>query len=394
MRLFDPTIKLAINPSLDRLLFVLSFFALIMMSPYFVWSNNVQIFRIIHLLGNAVILYIIIEYHKSNLYNIPLLLCFSVVSIYTLVGGTENSHITYVPLLTMLYISLKKEEQIRVFDYFVSILAIIYAIGLGSYFLRLLGLNIPIGTAMALNPSANPYLVYFGHIEETDVPTIVYRFCSIFDEAGVVGTLNGLILASIGISKRNIKSIIILLAGLISFSLAFYVILIFILLYNLNIKYFIITSLLTLSLFLFSGDIFTELIANRFAVEDGKFVGDNRTDPAFDDYYNDFIAKGGNNLIFGKGAGTFQKEKEEEMGPSSYKTKVIDIGILGIGLILSFYIFSILSIYNTKKGWFLGFVFIVSAYQRPDLINFSQIVLFLGGILYIKELNNNNPLCD
>jgi len=384
MRLIDPTIKLAINPSLDRLLFLLSFIALVFMAPYFVWNNNIQIFRISHLLGNLAILYIIIQHHNSNLYKIPLLVLFSFVSIYTLIGGTENSYITYVPLIALLFITLKNEEQLRVFDYFVNLLAIIYVLGLVSYFLRLIGLNFQIGTATALNASKNPYLVYFGHIEETDVATIVYRFCSVFDEAGVVGTINGFILASIGISKRNIKSIVILLAGLISFSLAFYVILILILLNTLKIRYFIITSILTLSIFLLSGDIFNNLIVSRFAMEDGKFVGDNRTDPIFDDYYDDFVAHGGNNLIFGKGPGTFQLEKEKGMYPSSYKTKIIDIGIFGVGLILCFYAYSVYLVNNSKKGWFLFFIFIVSAYQRPDVLNFSVIVMFLGGLNYLK----------
>lgn len=382
MQDFNLNLKAFIDPSLDKLLFVLSTLAIILVSPFLVWNDQLLIFRIVYFLGIFIGFYIFIRYHDSTLYNTSLVLFFFLVSLYTMVVGTENNHLTYIPFLALIYISLKPIEHLRVFDYFTTILAVIYSLGLLSYFMEILGLNVSIGTAIAPNPTKSPYLVYFGHIEETDLP--IYRFSSIFDEPGVVGTLNGLILASIGISKQNIKSIILLLAGLISFSLAFYIILAIILIKNLNLTYIIIVfSLLTMVWFL-QGEKMDYLIVNRVVHGNENLEVGNRTGDAFDEYYDIFVAKGGNSLIFGKGSGTYRMEAEEGMTPSSYKTLIIDNGIVGVALIVCFFALCVYYLNNSKKGWFLFFIFIISGYQRPDLMTFYIIVMFLGGLNYLK----------
>jgi hypothetical protein len=221
-------------------------------------------------------------------------------------------------------------------------------------------------------------------VEESNLK--VYRFSSIFDEPGVVGTFNGLILSAIGISKRNIKSIIILLAGLISFSLAFYIILFINLIVNFDYKKVILSVLLIFAVLFFSGDKFRELIATRLVIANGVLSGDNRTHEMFNTYYKYFVAKGGNDLIFGKGYAT--AEKLPVLGSvSSYKVVIVRYGIVGACLILCFYASYVYFNYNIKKGWFLFFIFFISAYQRPDLLVLFNIVLFIGGIEYLKQNN-------
>lgn len=381
MQLSNSTMDTSIDTSIDRLLFILSAIAIVLMQPYFVWANQDVIYRISHLIGITILLYIIIKRHNFDIYHIGLALFFAIVSIYTMIGGTENNRLTYFPLLTLFFISLKPNEQLRVFNYFVTILAVIYSIGLVSYLLSILGLNIQIGTATAPNPLKNPYVVFFGHVEESDLP--IYRFSGIFDEAGVVGTLNGLILSAIGVSTRNIKSIIILLAGLVSFSLAFYIMLILFLLFNLNFKKVIIGVIVIISLIFFSGDKFNDLIASRLIIENGRLVGDNRTSPVFDEWYNYFLSKGGKDLIFGRGSGSFLTI-EEAHAVSSYKTFIIDNGIIGAVLILCFYALCVFFNNNSKQGWFLCFIFLISAYQRPDFLSFYIIVMFFGGLNYLR----------
>ncbi len=385
MQLSESKTDSLIIPTINNLLLILAATTLILLSPYFIWGNQLIIFRATHLVGNVIILYIILRHHNLNIFNKAAVVFFFLAAVYSMIGGTENYNLTYIPLLALFYVALKPIEQKRVFEYFITILSIVYVVGLVSYLMSLLGLNIQIGTAIAPNLAKQPYSVYFGHAEESGL--IVYRFSSIFDEAGVVGTLNGLILASIGISTRNFKSMIILLTGLISFSLAFYIILIFILIFNLEIKKLVIIVILTIALISISGNLFNELIASRMTIENGRLAGDNRTHDEFNIYYDHFISKGGKDLFFGKGVGTTGKAVEATY-VSSYKTAVVNYGIFGTGLIIIFYAISVYFTNNTKKGWFLGFIFLVSAYQRPDLLNFYTIVLFLGGLSYLK-LNFN-----
>ena len=258
-----------IDKSIDRLLFIIAVIAIFLMNPFFVWSDTLIIYRTVHLVGNIIFLYLIIKHHKTNFYNISLVFVFLIISIYMMIGGTTSSHFSYLFLITLFFISLQQSEHFRVFEHFVNILTVVYFIGIISYLLSLSGLNVPFGTVIFKgNPNKFPYLVYFGHVQETYLPN--YRFSSIFDEPGVVGTVNGLILASIGISLRNVRSLILLLAGLISFSLAFYIILICILLYKFNLKNILIIAFFASLIILYSGELFNKLIISRMKIEDKK----------------------------------------------------------------------------------------------------------------------------
>lgn len=374
-----------INSTLDKLLVILSIIVIVVISPFFVWSNQLSIFRITHLIGNLILIYIIIRYHNMKIFNLGLALFFLVISIYTMIAGTEYKQFSYIPLLSALFIVLKPNEHLRIYYYFITILAIIFSIGLISYSLQLLGLNIQIGESYSTNPSKDSYAIYFGHVQESGLLGFD-RFSSIFDEPGVVGTLSGLILCAIGVSKRNIKSIVFLLAGLVSFSLAFYVILIIYLFFTFNIKRIILISILLIPIIYLSGDLFNTLIADRLEIVNGRLVGDNRTTQQFDEYYNFFITKGGNDLIFGKGH-VNSDTIEELWAAASYKLFLIRYGIIGLFLTFSFYALGVYSYYNSKKGWFLFIIFMISAYQRPDLLKLFSLVMFFGGLKYMKQMS-------
>lgn len=336
-------------------------------------------------------IYIILMHYETNIYNIGLAIFFAVISVYTMIAGTEYHHFTYIPLLTIFFLTLRKNEQLRIFNHFVTILSVIFLIGLVSYMLSLVHLNVPIGTAISQNPSKSPYYVYIGFVKESEL--ITYRFSSIFDEAGVVGTLSGLILSAIGISTKNFRSMIILLAGLVSFSLAFYVILILNLVLTLNIKKFLLVIIILAGLIFASGNLFNNLIGNRLAIQDKHLAGDNRTNQSFDDYYDLFVAKGGSDLFFGKGVVGADKIDELTYA-STYKLIIINFGIIGFALIISFYGLCVFSFCNSRKGWFLFVIFVISAYQRPDLFIFYNIVMFIGGLRFIEltEKTTDNAL--
>jgi hypothetical protein len=370
----------------NGLLFILSVTVLLLISPYFTWSNQLMIFRLLHLTGNVIVLFIILRYNDYVIHNFTLVLFLLIVSVYTMVAGTGNKVLSYLPLLAILFMSLKPEQQLRIFNYFTSILTVVYIIGLVSYSLSIAGLNSPITTAIATNPEKYPYLVFFGHVEEGHFS--IYRFASIFDEPGVVGTLNGLVLAVMGISFRSIRSVVFLVAGIVSFSLAFYIILILILLFKFNLYKLLLGVFIFMTLVTLSNDEFDfdELIINRLGGDDGQLIEDNRTSMVFDSYFSYFVSRGGNDLLLGKGTG-YAHTLDQTRGVSTYKTMVINYGIAGTALIVLFYLFCVYSINNTRDGWFLFFIFIISAYQRPDLLALYSIMVFVGGLTYMKQVS-------
>ena len=118
-----------------------------------------------------------------------------------------------------------------------------------------------------------------------------------------------------------------------------------------------------------------------------KIAGDNRTQYSFDKYYENFLFQGGNDLIFGKGPGSFKNEAEKDMLVSTYKILIINYGIVGVALMLLFYIISTYYFKTSMHSWFLCFLFILSAYQRPQLLDLYVIVMFYGGLGYLKNVN-------
>lgn len=382
MNQYNSTVDLSNDSTLNKTNLILSFLIFLTLSPYFIWEHQTLILRFVHLVSNCIIVYIIIKYYDFNINNKAFAVFFFAISVYTMLAGTEVHDLSYFPILTILFITLRPAEQLRIFNYIVTILTIVYILGLASYLLRLVGLNKQIGVAIAPNLWKEPYALFFGHAEEGSLN--VYRFSSIFDEAGVVGTINGLVLSAIGFSKLNVRSIVLLIAGLISFSLAFYIILFLNLLFYFNFKKVLLAFLLLFGVFFFFRDKFDELIVSRLVIENGTISGDNRSSQDFDQYFKILVDNGGNDLIYGKGKLTSDAEEAFE-GASSYKMFIVRYGILGASLVVVFYALFVFINFNSKRGWFLFLIFLISAYQRPDLIVLFNIVFFIGGIEYLKQ---------
>lgn len=385
MKLFNSDEELVRDSTLIKTNVILSVLIFLTLSPYFIWQNQALIFRVIHLISNSIIVYIVIKYYDFNINNKGFAAFFFFISFYTMFAGTEVRNFSYYPILTVLFITLRPSEQLRIFNYIVTILTFVYIFGVLSYLLRLVGLNKQIGIAFAPNLFKEPYSVFFGHVEENFLN--VYRFSGIFDEAGVVGTINGLILTSIGFSKKSLKSIVLLIAGLVSFSLAFYVILFLNLLFYFNFKKILIAILLLFAVFLFFRDRFDQLIASRLAIENGTIAGDNRASDDFDEYFTVFLEKGGKDLYFGKGRLSPDALDEFE-AVSSYKMFIVRYGLIGISLIVLFYGAFVFINFNSRRGWFLFLIFLISAYQRPDLLILFNIVFFIGGIEFMRIEEN------
>ena len=93
--LFNKTVNTSSDSSINKLLFIISTILFIMLSPYFVWSNQLVILRISHLIGNTIILYIILKHQNNKISNFGLGLFFLIIAIYTMIAApnTTNSRI-------------------------------------------------------------------------------------------------------------------------------------------------------------------------------------------------------------------------------------------------------------------------------------------------------------
>jgi hypothetical protein len=152
----------------------------------------------------------------------------------------------------------------------------------------------------------------------------------------------------------------------------------------LDVKKAVNVLVLFIALYFVAGDRIYFLIGNRLTVKDGQLAGDNRTQKEFEAFYDAFLDKGGSDLVFGKGIGYANSRKESD-AVSSYKLIIMDFGLLGAALILAFYTVAVLTNIRSIKGWLLCFIFLISAYQRPDLTSFTIVVMYLGGLRYLER---------
>jgi hypothetical protein len=204
-----------------------------------------------------------------------------------------------------------------------------------------------------------------------------FRMSGLFDEPGVIGTITALILAGTRL-KKDWQNFIILIAGVLSFSLAFYV---------LTAVYFLASSKLSKIarsllvviplLYLVSGISYVEdNVINRFEYKDGQFVGDNRTTQDFDLAFAAFVFSP--DVWIGRPP----NKDDESVGTMSWKKMVWSFGLVGTAIMIVFflaYIF-IKGRNNLRVFWPFVFVFLLSMYQRPFVLNATFMLIFAGAL--------------
>jgi len=358
--------------------FILAFLVVITLQPYFVWANT----KYANIFAGIVMLVISLSIAKLTIYNVRISIFFVICNLYYFFGGTHYTTFSPIFFLPLFFLLLPNDYKLVIFKKFNNIISIIFALGFITYSLRFF-INLPYINIPPLNPlKAYTYNVYLFDI--TIPQTILPRFMSLFDEPGVVGTLCALLISYKKIALNSFNNIVILLAGIFSFSLAFYVILILNLLYNFKKNYSIVFILVLLLFSILPKDsIFYTQIVDRLEFVDGGFSGDNRMNKTFAMNSNSFINNGGKDLFFGRGMGSEKFDDINNQGSSTYKVLVYRHGLIGVGLFLLFFIYITWLLAPSIRGGFYLTVFILLLYQRINLFLYYNIVVYVGGLLMI-----------
>ncbi|MDO8269440.1 MAG: hypothetical protein Q7T54_02105 [Candidatus Levybacteria bacterium] len=208
---------------------------------------------------------------------------------------------------------------------------------------------------------------------------LFYRMSGLFDEAGVVGTFSALFLIVDRYSK-NMTNAILIAAGFLSFSFAFYVMTLIYFLFSLKISKILAAALFALPLFfvLQSNSFVQERLLDRFSVSEGKFAGDNRANEEFDRAYTNFIDS--SQIWMG-----VENQDSYAMGAASWKNLLWDYGIIGSTLLLLFFVLYATSNVkgDLKLYWPFLAIFALNIYQRPHVFDPAYVLIFASGIAYI-----------
>lgn len=206
----------------------------------------------------------------------------------------------------------------------------------------------------------------------------IFRFYSMFDEPGVLGTLSAFLLYGLKYDFKKWYCLTIFVGALFTFSLAFYILTLFGYVWSKSsnlksiIKYGIGLVLVAFIIVYFFQDneTFQKAIMYRM---DNIFNGDGSVAERGDDYgakyYSDLITS--MDAFLGIG---FRNYSSLPFSGASYKLFIIENGILGTMSL--FFLFWAMLRFRNKKTLGLLLIFVISFIQRPYAMTGWQIILF------------------
>ncbi len=175
---------------------------------------------------------------------------------------------------------------------------------------------------------------------------IHYRFTSLASEPGELGALCGFVIAFVPFKREYIKYLIVFsIAGIISLSLAFYIYLLFILVFRtilgqLHVKVLLLAIVLLSGAIIMFQDSFEKLILERVTGRSLEEV-DNRTGERVNQFMSNLFTSP--ESLYGVGNRTaYNLEEGSGQGNAGLKWKLFQYGILGVG----FYFIGMLILYR------------------------------------------------
>ena len=302
-------------------------------------------------------------YNYSNAL-IPTLL-FAVLAFYqSFVRAKDiNSYIADVfHIIIFFSLFCAKFEDVRKFCNILSkIMGGFLAVSIFFFLLYLLGFPLPSRDANFLTTySYSNY--YFFLLDDRSLFTIIPRFHSVFLEPGHMGTMTTMLLfTQIGKWKKW-YNIVMIVATLISFSLAAYGLFVGVVFLGLWVrgKHFVKKALCVIGLFAAitvgsfyynnGNNLLHDLIMIRLEISDGEMAGDNRVTDDFEADYESLLQSA--DVFVGRDRNT------ESFGNSGFRVFIYDYGLIGLFLVVVFYI---VALYNPQYFKAMTAAFVISA---------------------------------
>lgn len=376
--------------------------ALLSLAPYFIWNISPVFYRVI---GLAALIFSLILFLKDKKIKIIAFFAFIVFFVSITVRHFSSfgiePNLSFMPILLLSFLLLDNKIQKQTFDFFLLIYVILLIPSLILYVFIALGVSIDWTYLEAPYVGKSTmglfYREYFGMVILSNqifpfMSGELFRLSAIYDEPGVVGTVSALFLAATQFNIQNWKGKVLFISGILSFSFAFYVIIVIYLMFK-NVKTLLKLIAITLFLIILLPDEIKDnrLVKNYVEEKINKTFSDidsvdNRTDSIFDNAYKDFLPTTNIYLGLGKDA-----TANLNTGSSSYKTIIYNHGIIGFISILLFYIVLLYNIkYKNQLFQLIPFFIVATAsiYQRPTLETIWYLVIFIGAIFSTKKNTN------
>ena len=302
-------------------------------------------------------------YNRHN-YILPTLLIIVLVFYQTFIRSKDiNGYIANVFHIIIFFtiFRVNLEELRRFCDLMSKVMGAFLMISMFYYLLYLIGFPLPSrDTHFLTTYSYSNY--FFFLLDDRDIFTVIPRFHSVFLEPGHMGTMTVMLLFT-QIGKWNRwYNVSLIAATLFSFSLAAYGLFIGVIFLGLWVRgenvakraFYVVglLSVITVGSFYYNdgNNLLHDLIMIRLEVDDGELAGDNRVT---DDFEADFESlMNSSDALWGRDRNT------ETFGNSGYRVFIYDYGLVGLFLIIAFYL---VALYNPRHIKAMTAVLIVSS---------------------------------
>jgi ABC-type multidrug transport system fused ATPase/permease subunit len=384
----------------ELLPFISGLLLFLLLDPYMTWpyQSLMFFFVTVPLLG-------IFWYHQRvlNVRNTVLFLSFAAILLLAAACKRSNLFGMLAFFLFSIIPFMSRSFTKATYRYFKNIYVLVLFIGLLVWILVFLKLPVPHGIIPPMNTLKDYYfdsypLLVIPHTFHITIESIYasFRFCGPFEEPGVVGTISLLILLVEDFNLKDKKNIVLLLTGLLSFSIFFYVasfmFALYYMVFNRKWKWGIIVVLCSALFFGFTykSPFFKQLLWERLEWNSEKksIAGDDRSGEEMDAYFNKI--KGTSIYYFGT---PDHKLLTYFSSNASYKNSVLTYGILSCGLyLLCFSLLALLRI-GARKEWLLFVaVLVLTLYQRPSFFSINYIFLFVMVIATHAKIVYHKPV--
>lgn len=355
--------------------------------PCYLWNSSVPIYFSI-LFSTSLLLFT-----KHSLSYSSLLLTMMYILIALISDNNFWGKILVLLICTIFFSD--KRDLIGIWTCFRNIFTISLLLSLPIYVLvTFCGIDLPHTEIPSLNVNKNDtYLLYpFLVRTSSQLFDFNFRFFGMYDEPGVIGTFCAVFLICDHFDFKKRFNIVLLISGLLSMSLTFIGVVLLFILAQVSWKYkiLIVIILTFLSISLYNNEIIYYYIFRRFSIEDGSFVGNNRTIDSFDYFYDQF--KNSSYYLWGLGAGTSAVQNE---GGSSYKNLIVDYGLL----FFIMYVFALFTNGFSLTKWrnTIAYVLVIFLilYQRPFITSVVYVFMMVVSTYVINDtiiVNHENQI--
>lgn len=335
------------------------------------------------LLGiESVYYFLIYKKKKRKKLYLKFIVIFSFYVIYFMNFFTSKSIVIFLYLCILMI--LNEEDKEEIYEIFYKIISFLCFTGIISYMLYIYirPLNYEI---LPTVKNGWVFIRYLGVLILKNSNNLLYRFQSIFGEPGELGTIIGMIfLFDDNYKKLKKERIILIISGILTFSLAFYAFL--------SLKFIISEIRIKNKFFIFILFLIFAITINPLIKNIGggelyyrvygriKTLNFNRKNNNAKLVLKEFY-KNGNLLI-----GTRENiNKKVNLDISSIEVILYERGFLGLGILILFIFFISNFFYVKNKIKLRILIFLLSIYQRPNLLHTVYLLILITGISYSNK---------